>query len=147
MTHLRFNPVAPAIRFQNLDKFIADVFKTPVFNDDAKAWTATPSVNVAENDTAFRLEVAAPGLAKEDFKVNIEDNILTISAEKTVENETKEGEKFLRREFGYSTFKRSFTLPETIDIANIKATYENGVLQLNLPKVEVKKALKTIDIQ
>lgn len=106
-----------------------------------------PSVNVAENETTFRLEVAAPGLAKEDFKVNIEDKTLTISAEKTVENETKEGEKFLRREFGYSTFKRSFTLPETIDIANIKATYENGVLHLTLPKVEVKKALKTIDIQ
>ncbi len=147
MTHVRFNPSAPAIRFQNLDKFIADVFKTPVFNDDAKAWTATPSVNVAENDAAFRLEVAAPGLAKEDFKVNIEDNTLTISAENKVENETKEGEKFLRREFGYSTFKRSFTLPETIDVENIKAAYDNGVLHLTLPKIEVKKALKTIDIQ
>lgn len=139
--------MAPAIRFQNLDKFIADVFKTPVFNDDAKSWTATPSVNVAENGAEYRLEVAAPGLTKEDFKVNIEDNILTISAEKTMENETKEGEKFLRREFGYSTFKRSFTLPETVDIANIKATYENGVLHLTLPKTEVKKTLKTIDIQ
>lgn len=147
MTHVRFNPMASAIRFQNLDKFIADVFKTPVFNDDAKAWTATPSVNVAENGTEFRLEVAAPGLAKEDFKVNIEDNTLTISAEKTVENETKEGEKFLRREFGYSAFKRSFTLPETVDIANIKATYEQGVLHLSLPKTAVKKTLKTIDIQ
>ena len=147
MTLTRFNPMAPAIRFQNLDKFIADVFKTPVFNDDAKTWTATPSVNVAENDTEFRLEMAAPGLAKEDFKVNIEDNILTISAEKKVKNETKDGEKFLRREFGYSMFKRSFTLPETIDIANIKASYDNGVLQLNLPKVAVKKAVKTIDIQ
>ena len=147
MTHVRFNPSAPAIRFQNLDKFIADVFKTPVFNDDAKAWTATPSVNVAENDAAFRLEVAAPGLAKEDFKVNIEDNTLTISAENKVEKETKEGEKFLRREFGYSTFKRSFTLPETVDIANIKATYEHGVLHLVLPKIEVKKALKTVEIQ
>ncbi len=147
MTHVKFNPLAPAIRFQNLDKFIADVFKTPVFNDDAKAWTATPSVNVAENDATFRLEVAAPGLAKEDFKVNIEDNTLTISAENKVENETKEGEKFLRREFGYSTFKRSFTLPETIDVENIKAAYDNGVLHLTLPKIEVKKALKTIDIQ
>ena len=129
------------------DKFIADVFKTPIFNDEVKTGTATPSVNVAENAGEYRLEVAAPGLTKEDFKVNIEDNTLTISAEKKVENETKEGEKYLRREFGYTAFQRSFTLPETIDIANIKATYENGVLHLSLPKVEVKKASKTIDIQ
>ena len=147
MTHVRFNHLAPAVRFQNLDKFIADVFNKPVFNDDAKAWTATPSVNVVENEGEFRLEVAAPGLAKEDFKVNIDDNTLTISAEKTVENATKEGEKFLRREFGYNTFKRSFALPENINIADIKATYNNGVLQLALPKMEVKKALKTIDVQ
>ena len=147
MTHVRFNHLAPAVRFQNLDKFIADVFNKPIFNDDAKAWTATPSVNVTENEGEFCLEVAAPGLAKEDFKVNVEDNTLTISAEKTVENETKEGEKFLRREFGYSTFKRSFTLPENVNVADIKATYNNGVLQLALPKMEVKKALKTIDIQ
>lgn len=147
MTHVRFNPFAPAIRFQNLDKFIADAFNTPIFNDDNKSWTAAPSVNVAENATEYRLEVAAPGLTKEDFKINIEDNLLTISAEKKVETETKEGEKFIRREFGYSTFKRSFTLPETVDATAIKAGYENGVLHLNLPKTEVKKTLKTIEIQ
>lgn len=147
MTHVRFNPFAPAIRFQNLDKFIADVFNTPMFNDDNKTWTATPSVNVSETDTEFRLEVAAPGLTKEDFKINVEDKVLTISAEKKVENETKEGEKYIRREFGYTNFKRTFTLPETIDVTNIKATYDHGVLHLVLPKVEVKKALKTIEIQ
>ena len=147
MAHVRFNPFAPAVRFQNLDKFIADVFNTPIYNDDTKTGTVTPSVNVAENETEYRLEVAAPGLAKEDFKINIEDAMLTITAEKKVENETKEGEKYIRREFGYTSFKRSFTLPETIDVANVKATYDHGVLHLTLPKTEVKKALKTIEIQ
>ncbi len=146
MTHVKFSPFAPAIRFQNLDKFIADVFNTPIFNDEAKAGVTTPSVNVAENATEYRLEVAAPGIAKEDFKINIEDTTLTISAEKTAANETKEGEKYIRREFGYTAFKRTFTLPETVDVANIKASFENGILYLALPKIEVKKTVKTVDI-
>ena len=145
MTHVRFNPFAPAIRFQNLDKFIADVFQTPIQNDDTRASATAPSVNVVENAAEYRLEVAAPGLAKEDFKINVEDVTLTISAAKTVE--TKEGDKFIRREFGYSTFKRTFTLPETVDVTNIKATYDNGILVLTLPKVEVKKASTTVEIQ
>ena len=147
MTHLRFNPFAPAVRFQNLDKFIADVFHNPIYNDDAKSWATSPSVNVAENETEFRLEIAAPGLAKDDFKINIEDKTLTISAEKKVENETKEGEKFIRREFGYATFKRTFTLPETVDATGIKAGYDQGVLTVALPKTEVKKAVYTVEVK
>ena len=146
MTHVRFNPFAHNVRFQNLDKFIADVFQTPIFNDDTKASTTAPSVNVAENAAEFRLEVAAPGLAKEDFKINVEDVTLTISADKKAA-EAKEGEKYIRREFGYSTFKRTFTLPETVDVTSIKAAYENGILVLSLPKVEVKKTSTTVEIQ
>ncbi len=145
MTHVKFNPFAHAIRFQNLDKFIADAFNTPIFNDDAKS--TAPSVNVLENAAEFRLEVAAPGLAKEDFKIHIDDKLLTISADKKADTEATEGEKFIRREFGYSTFKRSFTLPETVDVTAIKATYEQGILTLALPKKEVKKTAQSIEVQ
>ena len=146
MTLVKFNPFAPAANFNhfnNLDKILNDVFKTPIFNDETKG--LTPSVNVLENAENFKLEVAAPGLAKDDFKINVEHNVLTVSSEKTVENK-EEGEKFVRREFAYSTFKRTFTLPETVNIADIKATYENGVLTVTLPKQEVKKTTQTITV-
>jgi HSP20 family protein len=128
MTHVKFNPFPHAIRFQNLDK------------------SATPSVNVIENGKEFRLEVAAPGLAKEDFKINIEDKLLTISADKKAATEAKEGERFIRREFGYNAFKRSFTLPETVDATAVKATYENSVLYVALPKTEVKKTAQVVEV-
>jgi HSP20 family protein len=150
MTLVKFNPFqSPATfnRLYNLDKFIADVFNTPMYSDEVKMGLATPSVNVHETEADFRLEVAAPGLAKEDFKVNIEENVLTIAAEKKVETEKKEGEKLLRREFGYTAFRRSFTLPETVSAEGITAVYENGILTLTLPKIEVKKMAHSVAIQ
>ena len=146
MTLVKFNPFAPATGYRfhnNFDRLLSDVFNAPVFNDDVKV--STPSVNVTETADNFRLDIAAPGLAKEDFKVNIEDKTLTVSAEKT--NETQEGDKELRREFAYFTFSRAFTLPETVAVEDIKATYNAGILTLTLPKVEPKKTVKTIDIQ
>jgi HSP20 family protein len=146
MTLVKFNPFAPVAGYrfqQNFDRLLSDVFNAPVFNDDFK--NTTPSVNVVETAENFRLEIAAPGLSKEDFKINIEDKILTISAEK--KSETKEGETNLRHEFTYSTFKRTFTLPETIAVADIKATYEAGILTLTLPKTEPQKTVQSIDIQ
>ena len=145
MTLVKFNPFAPVVtnRVNTLDKWVNDIF-----NDDfgMKFTNANPSVNVIESENAFKLEVAAPGLAKEDFKVHVEDNLLTISAEKKIENEEKT-EKFLRREFGYTSFKRTFTLPENVNAGEVKAVYDNGVLNVNIPKVEVKKVVQTIDIQ
>lgn len=146
MTLVKFNPFAPTAtfnRFNSLDKILNDVFNTPVFNDEKHGMT--PSVNVLENADNFKLEVAAPGLAKDDFKINVEDDVLTVSSEKTVENK-EEGEKFVRREFAYSTFKRTFTLPENAHIEGIKATHENGVLTINIPKQEIKKTTQTIAI-
>jgi HSP20 family protein len=146
MTLVKFNPFAPTAtinRFQSLDRILNDVFNTPVFRDEAHG--TTPSVNVLENDENFKLEVAAPGLAKDDFKLNIEDDVLTISSEKKVEKH-EEGEKIVRKEFAYSTFKRTFTLPDTVNIADIKAAYENGVLTVTLPKQEVKKTTQTITV-
>jgi HSP20 family protein len=147
MTLVKFNPFAPTVgfnHFNTLDRLMHDIFAD---DHNVKANKVTPSVNIVEKDDMFKLEVAAPGLTKEDFKINVEDKILTVSAEKKVETETKEGEKILRREFGFSNFKRTFTLPETVNVTDIKAVYENGVLNVHLPKVEVKKLLQTIEIQ
>jgi HSP20 family protein len=93
------------------------------------------------------LEVIAPGFQKEDFKVNLDNNTLTISAEKKEETENK-NEKFIRKEFKQQSFKRSFTIDENIDAESISAKYVNGVLTLNLAKKqEVKPSVKEISIQ
>lgn len=94
----------------------------------------SPAVNVAETEDGYRLEVAAPGLAKEDFEVRIDKDLLTISAKKSVTSEEKKAEKYTRKEFSYVEFKRSFHLPETVDANSVKATYEHGVLNVNLDK-------------
>ncbi|MBK9276155.1 MAG: Hsp20/alpha crystallin family protein [Flavobacteriales bacterium] len=99
---------------------------------------ALPSVNIIERDAEFKLEVMAPGYKKEDLKVNVEDNVLTVSAEKKNE-EQKDGDRFTRREFHFSSFTRSFRLPESADADRIKAEYTDGILHLSIPKVEATK--------
>jgi HSP20 family protein len=99
-----------------------------------------PSVNIRENDDNFLLELAAPGMQKEDFTIRLNNNVLTVSAESKVEDEEKT-EKFTRREFSYGTFSRSFSLPKSIDLEKIKADYNNGILALTLPKREESKAV------
>lgn len=100
-----------------------------------------PSVNVIESDDAFRVELAAPGLDKEDFAVQIEKDQLMISVEKE-QDKVEEGEKFMRREFGYQKFQRSFNLGDQINTEGIGATYENGILVINLPKKEEAQVIK-----
>jgi len=106
-----------------------------------------PSVNIKEGDTKFTIEVAAPGLSKEDFKVNLKDNVLEISAEKRGEK-TEEEEGYKRREFNYSSFYRSISLPESVKSEEIKGEYKDGVLCINVPKKEEaqKKQPKQIAI-
>ncbi len=106
-----------------------------------------PAVNIKETDTSFSLELAAPGLNKEDFQIELEDDLLTIASEREHSHEEKE-EKFTRKEFSFHAFKRSFTLPETVDRGAIKANYENGVLLIELPKLKEaqKEAKRLIDI-
>ena len=97
--------------------------------------------------TSYLLDVIAPGLTKEDFQIKLEDNLLTIVVDKK-EEETKEGEKYIRKEFKFQAFKRSFTLDEKINAEEISAQYVNGILTLNLPKKEdVKPTTKQITIQ
>ncbi len=97
--------------------------------------SSMPAVNVIENQASYEIEVAAPGLAKEDLQVSIEKDVLTISAEKKTSTENKNG-NYLKREFSYHSFKRKFNVPEHADTNAIKASYENGVLKVVLPKKE-----------
>ena len=101
-----------------------------------------PAVNITESKDDFKINVAAPGLNKEDFKIDLHNKILTLSSEKeeiSEENNEENNVKFTRREFSYSSFKRSFGLPDMIDSNNIKATYKDGILMIEIPKKEEAK--------
>jgi HSP20 family protein len=98
--------------------------------------TTLPSVNIKESNDDFEVEVAAPGFTKNDFKIELNHDLLTISSEKEIENETKEDQRFSLREFSYQSFSRSFTLPNTADSDKIGARYENGILRISIPKRE-----------
>jgi len=131
MTVVKFNN-RPNKAF-SLDNFFNEI--PAFFKDDSATdnWAGGMPVNIKETEGSYLLEVIAPGMDKNDFKVNLDKNILTISAEK--KNEVKdEKEKEIRREYSYRSFKRSFTLDEKIEAEKIEAKYVNGVLTLNLPK-------------
>ncbi|NHN24729.1 Hsp20/alpha crystallin family protein [Flavobacterium jejuense] len=99
--------------------------------------STVPAVNIKETETEFKIELASPGLKREDFKIEVDENVLSISSERKNElEEQSENGKYTRKEFSFSSFKRSFTLPETVNEDDIKASYENGVLYLSLPKRE-----------
>ncbi len=108
--------------------------------------TNVPSVNIVENTKDFRIELAAPGLEKKDFKIAMENGMLVISAEKKEEIK-EEKENFMRREFSYNKFTRSFRLPENCLTEKIDAKYENGVLRLILPKKEMTMAKPVKEIK
>jgi HSP20 family protein len=126
------------------DFFVKDL--TGWSNTNSRYGSSLPAVNIKEDENGFEVEVAAPGLSKEDFNVQVEHDVLTISSEKEVKEENT---TYTRREFGYYSFKRTFTLPENaVDVDKVQASYKNGVLYILLPKrEEVKpKPAKTIKI-
>jgi HSP20 family protein len=96
---------------------------------------SVPSVNISEFKEKFELEFAAPGMKKEDFKVELHENRLTVSTTKSNEQK-EEGKNYTRREFSYSAFSRSFILPDSVDQTKIEATYTDGILHIALPKKE-----------
>ena len=111
-----------------------------LFNQDRRVRTSSisstmPAVNIIEQDTQFLIELAAPGNKKEDFEIEIEDGILSISSSNEEEN-TSEKETFTRHEFSYNSFRRSFTIPESVDVSTIEANYNEGVLLIKLLKLE-----------
>jgi len=105
-----------------------------------------PAANILENPDSFELHIAAPGLKKDDFKISLDNSILTISAEME-DQKNEESKTYTRKEFYYGSFSRSFTLPKTIDMDKIKADYESGILKVTLPKreearIDTKKEIK-----
>ncbi len=137
-----------------LPSIFDDMFKTDWMdngnNGMSRIGTSVPAVNIAEDDDSFTLEVAAPGMTKKDFNLELDNGVLTISSEVKKEDEKKEnGGRFTRREFSYTSFKRAFSLPETVDPEKISAKYNEGVLKIELPKREDAKvqAKRMIDIK
>ncbi|AXT58519.1 Hsp20/alpha crystallin family protein [Aquimarina sp. MMG015] len=128
-------------RTDRLPLIFDDIFNTDWFGgiaNEHKIGFNTPAVNVKESDNDFIIELAAPGLVKEDFNIELDNDVLTISSE--TKNEAKEEkDNYTRKEFSYQTFKRSFNLPDTVNIADILASYDNGVLLVKLPKKEEAK--------
>jgi HSP20 family protein len=124
-----------------------EIFRPDWFGGTQNTRSTVPAVNIKENEKDFELELFVPGRVKEDFKIEIDDSILTISSEMEERKELYE-ENFTRREFTLTSFKRAFTLPETIATDKIEATYENGVLSFNLPKKEeaLPKPKRTIEL-
>lgn len=118
---------------------VNDILTTSVSELEKSVVRTRPAVNVIEGKDNFRLEIAAPGLSKSDFEINVEKDVLTISAK--VEIEKEDGVKYSRKEFNYNEFKRTFSLPETIDKTKIDAKFKNGILTLSLAKKEEAKEL------
>lgn len=137
------------VKFKNNNGFGRDGFVPSIFTDffndyftgDLSPRTANasiPAVNIHEGENDFALELAVPGMQKSDFNIEVENGVLTVSAEKKFEK-SEEDKNYTRKEFSYSSFKRSFTMPDSVSPDNISAKYENGVLSLALPKKEESK--------
>lgn len=101
--------------------------------------TTLPKVNIKEDENGFVVEMAAPGMKKGDFKINVDNSLLTISSQKQEEQKEGEGEKYTRREFAYHAFTRSFTLPNSADADKVSASYNDGILTVTIPKKEEAK--------
>ncbi len=148
MTLIKFNKRNRLFPWNNsgLKNFLSsdEFFNDDFFEEDS----LMPAMNVKEHKDDFEIEFAAPGFTKKDFEVTIDDDVLNVCGEKSHEEEEKE-EDFTRKEFSYSSFKRSFKLPATVNLdTKVKATYKNGILKLNLLKKEEAKQIpkKVIEV-
>lgn len=131
-----------------LDKFFEGNMMDWNLSNFAEIDSTLPSVNVRENDNEIVIDLAAPGLKKNDFNVNYDNGRLTISSEKKDENIEKEGQKITRREFNYQSFQRSFNVPENmVDADKISAKYTDGILHVTLPKREESKPKPSKEIK
>jgi HSP20 family protein len=125
-----------------------ELFRPDWFGGKENFSGIVPPVNIRETDSSFEVELSAPGKSKEDFTVDIDNDLLTIASEKNEERTENEG-KYTRREFSHTSFRRAFTLPETAKEDDIKASYENGILRISIPKKDeaLPKPKRSIDIQ
>ncbi len=147
MNTIKLRNLAPAnLRSNNF--FFDDAIFNNLFNDVWKSGSIMPASNIKESTDSFTIEMAVPGFAKEDFKIKLEKDVLTIYSEKKEEN-NQDSDNYTRREFRFSEFKRSWTLPETVDVEAISASYTNGILNVLLPKKQVAVVApnKMIDVK
>jgi HSP20 family protein len=135
------NDFAPTAFSNLIDRF----FNDSVARSGGSSYSFVPRVDVVEGEKAFEIHVAVPGMNKEDFKIDLNDNYLTISGERKWTNEKKET-NFHSIETQYGTFSRTFTLPENVDATKINAKYVNGILEINIPKDEKKVLKSTIKV-
>lgn len=126
-------------------KFFDSLFNDTFISD--RLVSRVPAVNISETDEAYHIELAVPGLVKSDFKINVDQEVLTISAEQKSEK-VDEKKKYSKREYSYTSFTRSFTLPESVDHNSIDASYTDGVLRVAIGKKEdAKFASRLIDVK
>ncbi|HEY0769539.1 MAG TPA: Hsp20/alpha crystallin family protein [Sphingobacteriaceae bacterium] len=141
MSTLIKSPGMPSFRSLMEDFWNSEnLFDRAIFRRDS-----LPAVNIKENENSFEVEVAAPGYQKQDFKIDIQNGVLHISAE-TREEKAEESENYTRKEFSYSSFNRSFSLPENVKEENVTAKYDNGLLLLKLEKA-AKQQPKAISVE
>jgi HSP20 family protein len=146
-------PVKFTNPFPVMNSFFDDFFSKDWFDWNNKNFTelgnTLPAVNVKDSEKSFEIELAAPGMKKDDFKIELRNNVLHISSEKKEEKEEKDKNgNFVRREFNYQSFSRSMTLPDSIDDGKIEAKYNDGILRISVPKTAaVKPSAKKIAIK
>lgn len=144
MSLIRRNSYLPTSSFFD-DSFTRDLFN---WSDWSSEGSSMPKVNIVESNDNFKVEMAAPGMKKDDFHVELDNDMLTISSELTHESENND-QRYNRKEFSYQSFKRSFYLPNTVEADKIEAKYHDGILSLVIPKKEEakKKPARTIAIK
>ena len=141
MSLIRYNSALNDYTPTSFNNLIDRFFNGKLTRGGGSAYSFVPRVDIIEEDKAFEVHVAVPGMSKDDFKIDLNDNFLTISGERKFNREKKE-DNFYSVETNYGTFSRSFTLPENVDADKISAKYVNGILEVTIPKDE-KKTLKT----
>jgi len=138
MTLVKFNRDNGNALMPGVNDIFESIFNDTFFSD--RMVTRVPAVNISESADHFHIELAAPGLKKQDFKISVDDNQLNISVEQQTENK-ESNRKYNKREYSYSSFVRSFTLPELADHSRIEAAYEDGVLKIDVAKKEEAKSI------
>src|ERR1700754_3061873 len=139
MTLVKFNNKANNTLMPGFNDVFESIFNDTFFND--RMITRVPAVNISESGNSYHVELAAPGLKKEDFKLNLERNQLTISVEQQSEQNDSQ-KSYNKREYSYSSFVRSFTLPDSADHSQIDASYTDGILRIDIAKREEAKAIR-----
>jgi len=138
MTLVKFNPEKNNALLPGFNDVFESILNDTFFND--RMVSRVPAANISETPEKYHVELAAPGLKKSDFKLSLDRNVLNISVEQRSENNDNQ-KNYTKREFSYSSFVRSFTLPESADQNSIDATYKDGVLQIDIAKKEEAKSV------